>query len=209
MTTAISPSMVFVASHSPPRPTSTTATSTGVSAKTAYASATMTSKKDSLISLLGVDEIEVRRDLVVALDEAARRDLLAVDHDALGDVGQVRAGEAAGAQPERAQQLVDHARGRRLAVRPGEVDRPVGALRVAEQVEQRLDALAGGLHPALAPAGGDRRLDLRAAARDPRSRALVTGSAARRGRRGCGRCRPRRRRAAHAPSRPPAREPCR
>ncbi len=42
--TATWPSATLVASHSPPRPTSITATSTGASANAAYAIATSTSK---------------------------------------------------------------------------------------------------------------------------------------------------------------------
>ncbi len=44
---------------------------------------------------------------------------------------------------------------RRLAVGPGEVDRPVGPLRLAEQVEQGGDALARRADAPLAPATGD------------------------------------------------------
>ena len=50
-----------------------------------------------------------------------------------------------------------------LAVRAGEVDRAVGALRVAEQVDQRVHALVGRVDVALAPAAEDLALDLRAA----------------------------------------------
>lgn len=42
--------MTFVASQVPPMPTSTTATSTGASAKAAYAMPVSTSKKDSRYS---------------------------------------------------------------------------------------------------------------------------------------------------------------
>ena len=45
MTTATSPSATLVASQVPPSPTSITATSTGASAKAAYAIAVMISKK--------------------------------------------------------------------------------------------------------------------------------------------------------------------
>ena len=48
VTTATAPSATFVASHRPPMPTSTTAASTGASAKQANASAVSTSKKESL-----------------------------------------------------------------------------------------------------------------------------------------------------------------
>ena len=85
VTTAISASITLVASHSPPMPTSTTATSTGASAKIAYASATITSKNDSRMSILAVDQFEERRDLLVSLDERPVIDVLAVQHDALVD----------------------------------------------------------------------------------------------------------------------------
>lgn len=47
VTTATVESMTFVASQVPPMPTSTTATSTGASAKAAYAMPVRTSKKES------------------------------------------------------------------------------------------------------------------------------------------------------------------
>ncbi len=47
VTTATSASSTFVLSHAPPMPTSTTATSTGVSAKIRYASAVTISKNES------------------------------------------------------------------------------------------------------------------------------------------------------------------
>src|SRR3712207_8481997 len=47
---------------------------------------------------------------------------LAVEHDPLPHRLQVRAGEPADAQPEAAQQLVDHPRRRRLAVGAGHLD---------------------------------------------------------------------------------------
>lgn len=50
VTTATPASMTFVASQVPPMPTSTTATSTGASAKAAYAMPVSTSKKDSRYS---------------------------------------------------------------------------------------------------------------------------------------------------------------
>ena len=106
---------------------------------------------------LAVDEFDVGRELAVGLDERAVADRLAVDDDAFGDRRQVRAGVAAGAQAEAAQQLVDHAGRAGLAVRAGEVDRAEGALRIAEQVDQRLHALVGRVDVALAPAAEDAR----------------------------------------------------
>ena len=57
-------------------PTSTTATSTGVSAKIEYASAVTISKNDSGTSKLAVDQLDVGRELAVGLDEVAVADRL-------------------------------------------------------------------------------------------------------------------------------------
>jgi hypothetical protein len=108
---------------------------------------------------LAVDEFYIRCQFAVGLDEATVTDRLAVDDDALRDLGQVRAGVTPGPQPEPAQQLVDHARGRRLAVGSGHVDAAIGLLRRAEQVDQRPDPVQRGRHPALAPPLGDLSLD--------------------------------------------------
>ena len=72
----------------------------------------------------------------------------------------VRAGEPAGAQVERAQQGVDHPRGRGLAVGPGQVDHRVAALRVAEQVEEGRDPVQRRLELGLRPARQQRVLGL-------------------------------------------------
>ena len=69
-----------------------------------------------------VDHLHVRRDVVVGLDEALGAHRLAVQDDPLPDRLQVRAGEAADAQAEPAQQFVDHPRRRRLAVGAGHLD---------------------------------------------------------------------------------------
>ena len=50
---------------------------------------------------------------------------------------QVRAGVPTRAQPELAQQGVDHPRGRRLAVGAGDLDHRAGGLRATEQIEQQ------------------------------------------------------------------------
>ena len=69
-----------------PCPTSTTATSTGASAKAANAIAVITSKKDSrTLAARRVDQVEVRRDVVVRRDEPLRVDRLAVEGDPLAD----------------------------------------------------------------------------------------------------------------------------
>ena len=108
---------------------------------------------------LGVDEVDERRDLVPRVGDRGIGDRLAVDHDALGEPLQVRAREQAGAQAVRAQQALDDAARRRLAVRAGDVDDAVGALRVVEQLEHAARALDARLHPALALALQQRRVD--------------------------------------------------
>ena len=55
-------------------------------------------------------------------------DPFAVDADALGEVDQMRAGVATGAQAKRPQQRVDHDGGAALAVGAGDLDHGVGAL---------------------------------------------------------------------------------
>ena len=85
-------------------------------------------------------------------------DRLAVEADPLAQVGQVRGGDQPGAQAERAQQRLDHARGRGLAVGPGHVDHRVGALRVAEELRESPDPVKGRGDLRLGPA----RLELAA-----------------------------------------------
>ena len=162
MTTATSASATLVASQVPPRPTSTTATSTGASANAAYAIAVMISKKviAHAVDQLLVDHRDVRGDLAPGLVEALVGDRLAVDGDPLGHVRHVRGGEAAGPQPVRAQQRLDHGRRAALAVGPGQVDHRVGPLRVAEQLGQRGDPAQARRDPVLGPAAGQRGDDL-------------------------------------------------
>ncbi len=78
---------------------------------------------------------------------------------ALAHVLEVWAGEPSGVQAEGAQQRLDHAGGRGLAVRAGQVHHGVGALRVGEQVEHPTDPVEARLEHRLRPAGGQRRLD--------------------------------------------------
>ena len=66
---------------------------------------------------LGVDEVDERRDLVPRVGDRGVGDGLAVDHDALGEALQMRAREQAGPQAVGAHETLDHAAGRRLAVR--------------------------------------------------------------------------------------------
>ena len=109
---------------------------------------------------LGVDDQEVGTDVVPVLRECPVADRPAVDHDPLVDPDQVRAGEQAGAETVRPQDALDHPAGRGLAVRAGDVDDRVGAMRIPEQ----LRGLAGRLQP---------RLGLRLA--DPLEQLLVRG----------------------------------
>ncbi len=106
-----------------------------------------------------VDHLHVRGDVVVGLDEALGAHRLAVEHDPLPDRLQVRAGEPAHAQAEAAEQLVDHARRRRLAVGAGHLDDRHRAVRRPEQVDQGGDAGQRRLEPALRPAGQQLPLD--------------------------------------------------
>ena len=72
--------------------------------------------------------------------------------------GQVRRGVPADVETERAQEDVDHAGHRRLAVGAGHEDHGVGTLRRPEEVEQVGDPLQGGLDPRLRPTGRERLL---------------------------------------------------
>ena len=64
----------------------------------------------------------------------------------------MRAGVAAGAQVESAQQSIDHARRRCLAVGAGDVHRRVGEVRIPEQIHQRCHAPGFPLDARLGPA---------------------------------------------------------
>ena len=87
------------------------------------------------------------------------RDRHAVEGDALGDPLQVRAGVAPGARADPGEQRVDHAGDRALAVGAGDVDDRVRALRVAEHLDERADAVErrrdAGLGPAVVELGLD------------------------------------------------------
>jgi hypothetical protein len=106
-----------------------------------------------------VDQVDVREHLVVDLDEPLRVERYAVQADPLPDVTQVRAGEPAGAQPVLAQQPLHDPRGRRLAVGAGDMDRRVGRLRVAEQVDDRGDPVQARHQVVLGRAGQDLPVD--------------------------------------------------
>ena len=81
---------------------------------------------------LGIDHLHKRLDLVPDAHIIARMDGLAIDADALGNALQVRAGDQADAAVEGPQERIHHARGRGLAVGPGNVDDIEGTFRVAE-----------------------------------------------------------------------------
>ena len=159
--TATSASITLVASQRPPMPTSTTATSTGASANAAYAMTMNTSKNDSRGPPCAIEppstmctygatscQTSTKRSSLIGSPSIA---------DPLVDAGQVRAGEAAGAQPVLAQQRLDHAGGRRLAVRAGDVHRAERALRVAQQVEHRAHAVERRVDVVLGRPREDRR----------------------------------------------------
>ena len=112
------------------------------------------------VVLLGVDEVRVRRDVVEGADEALVVERLAVDADPLAHPLEVRGGEAAGAQVERAQQRLDHPAGAGLAVGAGQVHRPERPLRLAEQLGEGLDPVEARLELGLRPAGQQGVLDL-------------------------------------------------
>ena len=98
VTTATEPSATLVASHDPPMPTSTTATSTGRVGERGERHADDGLEERQRVRLVGVDEVEERRDVEVGLDERLLGQRLAVDADPLGHRLHVRAGEPAGAQ---------------------------------------------------------------------------------------------------------------
>ena len=112
-----------------------------------------------------VGQLHVRQHLGVSRDEPVLAERRPVHADPFPHGGQVRAGVPAGAQPARPEQGVDHARGRGLAVGSGDVDNGILALRRAEQVHERLDAVERGIDLPLDAAGPDRSLDVGEAAR--------------------------------------------
>ena len=164
---ATSPSATLVESHRPPMPTSITATSTGCvrERRERHHREDLEERQLRLALRRGalVDQVDVRRHVLPHLDEPLVADRLAVDDDPLVHARQVRAGEPTGAQAVLADQPLDHARRRRLAVGARDVHHPVGLLRVAQQlhdgerpVERRVDLVLGGARqdPAVHLVGG-------------------------------------------------------
>ena len=188
VSTAISASMTFVASQRPPRPASTTATSTPASASRAYAAAVSASNCVTRVAGLerAIDELGGRPRAGGRRREPLRRDVGAVDADALGEGDEVRREVRAGAHAVVREERRDHPRRRGLAVRADDVDRaerlvrrperrhelahPVQAEAHAEELERQQPALgvrgvqpvAGVLAAARATAPLDERRQLRA-----------------------------------------------
>ena len=103
-----------------------------------------------------VDQFHVRQALSDELVEGVGVHRAAVDGDALGQVDEMRGADASGAQPQGAQQRLDHEGSAALAVCAGDLDDRKGVLRGAEEIAQGLDALQAGGHPvsrASEPAG--------------------------------------------------------
>ena len=107
-----------------------------------------------------VDHGDVWGHVLPGGDEALLADRFTVEADALADGGQVRGGEAAGAHASGGQQSLGHAGGGGLAVGAGDVNGAVGALGVAQEVEDGLDSFQGGLDLVLGGAREDLGLDL-------------------------------------------------
>ena len=108
---------------------------------------------------LGVDDRDERVDLLPVARDGLVGDGLAVDADALGEAVEVRAREQAGAQAGGAQQALDHATGRGLAVGARDVDDRRGAVRVAEQLDRAAGRRQSRAGRALADAGEERGVD--------------------------------------------------
>ena len=85
---------------------------------------------------------------------------MAFQRDALAHVEQVRAREASRLHAEGGQQRVDHARRGRLAVRARDVDRRVGVLRVAQDVQGELHTVKGRVNVVLRGTRDDGLVDL-------------------------------------------------
>ena len=173
VSTATLASITLVASQAPPIPTSTTAASTGASAKAAYAIATTVSKKESgwscsasTRSMYGATSLKARTNCS-SLTGSPSRLIRSVMDSRWGLVN--RPDAQAGGDDQR----LDHPGRRRLAVGAGEVDRRVAPLRVAEHLHERLDAVEGRVEPGLGPTAEQRVLGLGVGLGQPRLCRLV------------------------------------
>ena len=96
-----------------------------------------------------VDEGDERFDLIPGVGHRVICDRLTVDQDPLREPHEVRAREEAGPQAVRANQRLDHARRRGLAVGAGHVYDAICALRVVEVGEHLRRAVEARLDPRL------------------------------------------------------------
>ena len=102
-----------------------------------------------LLLALGVDQQQVRQQVLVLLGELRLRDVDAADRESLADRHEVGRRVEPGRQPVRAGELGRHARRGPLPVRAGDVDRGVRQLRVGQQRRERQDPGQIGHHAAL------------------------------------------------------------
>ncbi len=130
--------MTLVASSRPPRPTSRSVQSAGVSAMARKAAAVVISKKViGSAAVGGLAALELG-------DQAVLGDELAGEADALVEAGEVGRGVDVDAGAGRLEAGADHRDGRSLAVGAGDVDhRRQAPFGMAEDGEQALDAAEG------------------------------------------------------------------
>ena len=107
-----------------------------------------------------VHHADVGLDVLPGAHEALACDRVALQRDALAHVEQVRAREAARLHAESREERVDHARRGRLAVGARNVDRRVGVLRVAQDVQGELHTVERGIDVVLGCARDDGLVDL-------------------------------------------------
>ena len=137
-----------MASWRPPRPASTTATSTPWRASSSNAAAVISSNcvTRSPGSSAAVDLRRRRRGALDGGAELVGLEVAVADPDALGERGEVRREERARADAVRLQQRRGHAHRRALAVRADDVDRAEALLRRAQRGEQPAHALQAEAH---------------------------------------------------------------
>ncbi len=97
--------------------------------------------------MLAVDKLNVGDDVVVRLGEGGSRSGSTSQTDTFSDALQVRGRVTAGSDSEGAQQRIHHAGCGGLAVGPRQMDRGVGPLGLAQQVDQVPHAFQIGQHP--------------------------------------------------------------